>query len=139
MQEIPEEPSKGYRPELARPTMSAEAHGLTSETWFDVQRDAAIALWDVRTAWDFVQWGTGATGLLGLPARWISTRLLREVHELATFVVRFSMRWMSPTPPSWKAIAAPGEAGAARQAKTASTRRVRWRGPSTGGAAPAIC
>lgn len=98
MQEIPEEPSKGYRPELARPTMSAEAHGLTSETWFDVQRDAAIALWDVRTAWDFVQWGTGATGLLGLPARWISTRLLREVHELATFVVRFTAIG-APTPP----------------------------------------
>ncbi|MDB4930080.1 MAG: hypothetical protein JWM10_2564 [Myxococcaceae bacterium] len=86
MEEIPEEPAEGYRPELYAPRLEPPS-GWAVESWADAQWEAADLLERARAAWVDVETKTGADGIIDLPASWICTRLLMDIQELANFVV----------------------------------------------------
>jgi hypothetical protein len=73
-------PSKAGTPNL-------DPTNLDLETWFDAQVQGAFLIGDLRAAWDHIETTTGSKGVLDLPARWLGTELLLEIHKLAEFVV----------------------------------------------------
>jgi len=91
LEEIPDEPAPGYRPELYTPRLEPHPGCLPVETWVDAQREAAMVMVDGFEAWADVEARTGASRLIDLPAGWTVTRLLLEIHELAVFVVTSPM------------------------------------------------
>ncbi len=73
-------PSKAGTPHLDPPDTKLE-------TWFHAQTHGAFLIGDLRAAWDHIATITGSKGVLDLPARWVGTELLLEIHKLAVFVV----------------------------------------------------